>query len=103
MINEDTEEGAIDGSFKVGVGEKNVRRFSAQLHGDALNGFGSRLEDDFSDRNAASEGDFINVGMRDQWSAGSLAVAGDDVYGAGRQANLFEPVRDFERGERRLL
>src|SRR6202030_419433 len=40
LIDEDSEERPVDGGFKIGVGEKDVGRLSAEFERDSLNSVG---------------------------------------------------------------
>ena len=103
LINEHAEERAIDGRFPIGVGEEHVGRLAAEFERDALQGVRGALDDDFADRGAAGEGDLVDAGMRNQRGACDFASAIDDVDHAGGQADFFEPVGKFHRGQRSLL
>ena len=54
------------------------------------------------DGRRAREGDLVDVGMVDERRAG-LAVAGEDVDDAGREADLERQLAEPQRAERRLL
>ena len=73
LIDEDAEEGAVDGGFPVGVGEENIGGLAAELEGDTLEGVGGGLDDDFADGGAAGECDFVDV--RDARRARAPAVS----------------------------
>src|SRR5579864_2512929 len=103
LINEYAEERAIDGRFPVRVSKENIWRFAAEFERDAFERVCSALDDDLADRGASGESNFVDTGMRDERGARSFTEAIDDVHHAGRQANLREPVRGFERGQWGLL
>src|SRR6266404_4592755 len=103
LIDEDTEERAVNGRFPIRAIEENVRGFASEFERDALESVGGALDDDLSDRSAAGEGDFVHAGMSDERSTRRFAKAIDNVDDTGRQTQFFEPAGDFHHGERRLL
>src|ERR1700730_8936943 len=103
LINEDAEERAVDGGFKIRVGKENVGRFSAEFESYAFDRIGGLLDDNLPDRPTARECDLVDVGMLHQGRAASLTEASDDVDYAGREANIGQPVRHLQRCNRGLL
>ena len=103
LINKNSEQCAINGSFKVRVGKENIGRLSTQLKRDALHGISRLFDYDLSDRSAARESDLVNIGVLDQRCAGSFTETGDHISHAFRQPDLFEPLRHLKRGKRSLL
>src|SRR4029077_733091 len=103
LIDEDSEECAVDGSFEVGVGEEDVGRLAPQFERDALHRIGGLLDDDLADCGAAGKRDLVHVRVLDERSAGSFAEAGDDVDYASGQAAISKVFCKFEGGKRRLL
>jgi hypothetical protein len=103
LIDEDAEERAVDGGFEIRVGKEDVGRFAAEFEGDALYRVSGLLDDDLADGGAAGEGDLVDVGMLDEWSAAGFSEAGDDVDHARRQTAVGEIVCEFESSKRSLL
>src|SRR6266849_1153473 len=103
LIDKDSEQRSIDGGFEIGIGKKDVRRLAAQFERHALHGVGSFFHDDLADSGRARKGNLVHVRMLDQRRAAGLAETGDHVHHALRQSDFVEPLREFKRGERRLL
>ena len=103
LIDEHAEKGSVDGGFKICVGEENIRRLAAEFEGNALHGICGLLHDNLSDRSTAGESNLVYVRMLHQRRTAGLAEAGDNVDHSGRQANISQPVRHFQRRKRSLL
>ena len=99
LVDKYTEESAVDCSFKVCVGEEDVRGFSAEFQSDALYRIRGLLDDHLADSSAAGEGDFVHVWVLNERGTTGFPEPGDDVDHARRQANVRQPVGHFERGE----
>lgn len=85
--------------IEVGVGEDDDRGLAAQL-GDGGHHVGrGGLGDLDAGRHRAGEGDLVDVRVAGQGGS-RLAVAGDDVQDAWRQAALQGDPADLQRGER---
>src|ERR1022692_2532367 len=63
LIDEDSEERAVDGGFEIGIGEEDVWRLATEFKGDTLYGVGGLFHDDLADGGAAGEGDLVDIGM----------------------------------------
>jgi hypothetical protein len=88
---------------EIGVLEHDQGRLSAQLEREALEVAGGRLDDQPADLCRPGERDLVDVRMRGERRTGGLAVTGDDVEHAVRQARLAEDLLQLQCGERRLL
>src|SRR5882724_6648988 len=83
LVDEDAEQGSVDGVLEIRVGEKYVGRLAAELERHALNIFRRRPQDDLADACAAGEGDLVDLRMIHYGSASALAKSGDDVHHSG--------------------
>ena len=98
----DAGEGALDRALDVGVGQHDVGRLAAELERHALEVAPRARADLAADRGRPREGDLVHARVCDERGAG-LAVAGDDVEHAGRDARLEGELAEAQRGERGLL
>ena len=103
LVDEDAEQGAINGSFPVSFGKENIWGLATEFKSDALERIGGALHDDLSDGRAAGESYLVNARMRNERGAGNLAEAVDDVHDTGRQTHFFKPIGKFECRKRSLL
>ena len=103
LIDEDAEQRAVDGRFPIRVGEENVGRLAAELERDALQRVCGLLTMILPTAALPVNAILSTPGCCDQRRSAGFAKAVDDVDHAGRQTHFREPVRKFQRGERRLL
>ena len=61
LVQEQAEQGAVDGRVEIGVGEDDVRALAAQLEGDPLERVGRDLHDDLAGASLAGEGDLVDA------------------------------------------
>ncbi|HVH11968.1 MAG TPA: aldehyde dehydrogenase family protein, partial [Longimicrobium sp.] len=96
-------EGVVDAIWfnqgQVCAVEDDEGRLAAQLQRQLLARAGGRGADDLADLGRAGEGDLGDVGVADDLLA-NLAVAGDDVDHAGRQADLLADIGEGQGGQR---
>ena len=98
MVEEDGAGRAGDGRLQVAVVENDVGRFAAQLERHFLQIAGRGLQNQLADFGRAGEGDFVHVRMRGQRSAGSFAIARDDVHDAVGDSGF---LNQFAQAQRR--
>src|SRR5256714_11917799 len=103
LIDKDSEERAVDSGFPIRFGKENVGRLAAEFKGDALEGIGGALDDDFSHGGAAGERDFVHAGMRDERGASRFTESVDDVDHAGWYTGFLEIIGELQCGEWSLL
>ena len=102
VVEEDGVGGPRD-RVRGGVVEDDVGRLAAELQGDLLEVPGRRVHDQLPDLGRPGEGDLVNHRVGGEGGPGRLAVAGDDVDHAVRDARLGDQAREADRGQRRLL
>ena len=78
-------------------------RLAAELQRHAREVLGGALHHGLAGRGPAGEGDLVDARVRDQRRARLVAVAGDDVEDARREARLLDQRGELERRGRRLL
>ena len=88
LVEVQPEHRAFERGIQVGVGEDDVRALAAELERDPLEGVGGARHDDPADLGRAGEGDLVDARVLDERRAGRLAIAGDDVDDARREAGL---------------
>jgi hypothetical protein len=71
------------GGVQVGIGKDDLRALAAQLQRHRAVALGRHLLDDRAHLGAAGEADVVNARVARQRVAHLVAVAGDDVDGAG--------------------
>src|SRR5207244_8089747 len=103
LIDEYSEQRAIDGSFEVRIGKENILRLPAKLKSHALYRVRSLLDDDLAHRRATGERDFVDVRVLHQWRATALSEASDDIHHSRRQPHVGKPGGHFERSKRSLF
>ena len=103
LIDEDTKQRPVNGSFKIGVCEEDVRRFAAEFERHALYSVRSLFHDDLAHSRTAGEGNLVHIGMLNERSAATLAKSGHDVDDSWRQSAVGEVLREFQSRERGLL
>ena len=85
------------GGVQVGVVEHDLRRLAAQFQRDGHVVVGGGVRHHLAGLRRAGEGDVIDARMGRQRRAGLVAVAGDDVQRAGRQAGLGRDLGQLEQ------
>ena len=88
--------------LEVGVGEDDVRRLAAELERDLLQVARRGLHDQLADLGRAGERDLSTSGCAPA-PRPRLAVAGDDVDHARREARFLHQLAEPQRRQRRLL
>ena len=99
MIEEYRIDQTFDGAVQVSIVIDNERRLATQFQSqlDAL--AGSRPPDDAPDSRRASEGDLVQIVMRDQRRA-RFITAGNDIDDARRQASFSDDLSEEQGGKR---
>ena len=90
-------------AVEVGVGEHELRRFSAEFERHRRDMARRRRLHQRPDRDRAGEGKVADAGMGGERRARLLAEARDDVERAGRKTRLPRQVGERERGEAGFL
>jgi hypothetical protein len=94
---------AVVRGFDVRVVEDDVRRLAAEFQADLCEVVGRVLHHAYSCLGGAGERHLIHAWVAHQRTARLLSEARDDVDDALREARLFEELREFQNGSRRLL
>lgn len=92
-VVEDSSIDPLDGLVEVCILKHNAGRLSPKLQRDTLQiCLGRRAKDPLSDRRAASEGDFVDIGVLGEASTCFVAKASHDVDDAGGEACLVDQL-----------
>ena len=88
---------------QIGVGENEIGALAAQLEAHPLQPVGRLAGDDPAGLGGAGEGDLVDAGMGHQSVPDLLAVAGEHLDDAGRDAGLEAELPEDECGQGGLL
>src|ERR1700733_6242964 len=91
------------GGVDIGVGEDDVRRFTAEFERHFLDVASGGAKDFLADGGGAGEGNLIDAGMVCHRGARGGAEAGHDIYYARRKVGLLGQFGKSESGKRRLF
>lgn len=86
----------LNGLIHVSVFEHQKRALAASLKRDVLHVDGCRLHDVAASHGAARESDLVNLGVTGKDSTSGLAVAGDYIDNARREASLLYETGQVE-------
>ena len=82
---EDAGDDALHRLIQIGIVENDVRRFSSQLQGDALEAARGQLIDVLSGAVTARERNLGDIAVRNERLANFVAVSGDNIDHSGRK------------------
>ncbi len=102
-IEEDCLRNARRGLGHIDVRHHHHRALAAQFEGDVLERVGGVAVDQLADLGRAGEGHLVDIGVLDQPVTAGVAIAGDDVDHARRDAGFVNQVGQAQGGEAGLL
>ena len=91
-VEEDRARHARRGRGDIDIGHHHHRRLAAEFERDMLERVGGVAVDQLADLGRSGEGDLVDIGMLDHAVTGGVAVAGDDVEHARREARFGDQI-----------